>query len=576
MEGSIGPVASSNGLKCAADTHPGMERDNNEDRFYANPEHGIFAVIDGIGGQAAGEVAADTALKLLTKRLERQTGTLTERLREAITLANNEIYNLAQSNDEWQGMACVLTAAVIQNSDVTVGHVGDTRLYKIQNGQIQKITADHSPIGVREDAGELTEQEAMQHPRRNEVYRDVGSSQHDPDDKDFVDIIEAKFEPDSAILLCSDGLSDLLPAEKILRIVESYASDPSDAVHQLIEAANKAGGKDNITAVLVEGRAFVSNSPQSTNQLAKAESVEEDEVTSEQPLAKKLRFYQGLRRIQSGFNKLLTARSTFFILGALLGVLLSILIQSAFRLDVLPRQTSATIPYQGKSLVVSQTGESQFSSINDALAKAQYGDTVEVSPGEYHEQVRLKAGVTLLSVKPREAIIRVTSNPDIAVEAKGLKSARIVGFNIRGDDRSPLTIGLRVIDATVVIEDVEISGTTVAGIEITGDSAPTVRASSIHDNSGAGIVISGRDARPRLVQNHIVRNGKEQGKKKAGIEIMDEARPNLIGNYVFDNGVAGIIGLTGDSKDEILKQNLLGPAGQENNTRDSGRRSRHQ
>src|SRR5205823_6156892 len=98
-------------------------------------------------------------------RLERQTGTAIERVREAITNANNEIYQAAQQNPEWRGMACVLTLAVLENGSAVVGHVGDSRLYQIRPGQILKITHDHSPVGQREDSRELSEAEAMRHPR---------------------------------------------------------------------------------------------------------------------------------------------------------------------------------------------------------------------------------------------------------------------------------------------------------------------------------------------------------------------------------------------------------------------------
>src|SRR5437764_15398022 len=98
-------------------------------------------------------------------------------------------------------MACVLTVAVLDDGDVVVGHVGDTRLYKFRNGSLQKITRDHSPVGEREDARELSELEAMRHPRRNEVFRDVGSEPHHADDPDFIDVERMPFEPDAALLL---------------------------------------------------------------------------------------------------------------------------------------------------------------------------------------------------------------------------------------------------------------------------------------------------------------------------------------------------------------------------------------
>src|SRR6185503_13547297 len=118
------------------------------------------------------------------------------------------IYRLAASRPEWNGMACVLTAAIVEHGRATIGHVGDTRLYKLRGDRIEKVTKDHSPVGEREDANELTELQAMRHPRRNEVFRDVGSEIHRPSDADFVDIEEIPFEADASLLLCSDGLSD--------------------------------------------------------------------------------------------------------------------------------------------------------------------------------------------------------------------------------------------------------------------------------------------------------------------------------------------------------------------------------
>ena len=216
----------------------------------------MFAVIDGMGGQAAGGKAADVALAMLRTRLERETGPTADRVREAIAIANNEIHRLASRRPEWTGMACVLTVAVIEDGRATIGHVGDTRLYKFGRDRIEKITRDHSPVGEREDANELSESEAMRHPRRNEVYRDVGSEPHQPDDPEFVDLQQIPFEPDAALLLCSDGLSDLVRAASIERIVRQFAGDPQAVVHALVEAANDAGGRDNITAVYVEGEQF--------------------------------------------------------------------------------------------------------------------------------------------------------------------------------------------------------------------------------------------------------------------------------------------------------------------------------
>ena len=244
------------GLRYAGSSDPGRVRRNNEDKLYLDAERGIFLVVDGIGGQAAGEKAAEIAVERLRARLERQTGTAEQRVREAIAMANNEILRAAQSNPEWAGMACVLTVAVLEDGSAVVGHVGDSRLYKIRAGAISKITHDHSPVGEREDSGELTEAEAMRHPRRNEVFRDVGSEQHAPDDADFIEVQRFPFEPDSALLLCSDGLSDQVTANDIRRTVERHARDPDRAARELIDAANRAGGKDNVTVLVIEGEQF--------------------------------------------------------------------------------------------------------------------------------------------------------------------------------------------------------------------------------------------------------------------------------------------------------------------------------
>src|SRR4029450_4777490 len=133
-------------LRVAGDTHSGLQREVNEDRFHFDVARGLAMVIDGVGGQAAGGRAADTAVSLLRNRLERETGSIPSRLREAIAGANNEIHRLAGLRPEWNGMACVLTAAVIRDGRAIVGHVGDTRLYKLRSGRIAKVTREHSPV----------------------------------------------------------------------------------------------------------------------------------------------------------------------------------------------------------------------------------------------------------------------------------------------------------------------------------------------------------------------------------------------------------------------------------------------
>lgn len=252
-------------IRAAGETDPGLNRDVNEDRFHVDTTRGLFVVIDGIGGQAAGGKAADSALTIVRARLERETGPTADRVREAITAANNEIHRRASLRPEWKGMACVLTVAVVEDGRAVIGHVGDSRLYKLRNDRIEKITRDHSPVGEREDANELSELEAMRHPRRNEVYRDVGSEPHEVGDPDFIDLHEIDFEPDAALLLCSDGLTDLVDSSSINDIVGQLAGQPHEVVRALITAANEAGGKDNVTAVYVEGEQFATKRTRSAS-----------------------------------------------------------------------------------------------------------------------------------------------------------------------------------------------------------------------------------------------------------------------------------------------------------------------
>jgi serine/threonine protein phosphatase PrpC len=249
-------AAASPKLLAASGSDPGRERENNEDRVLCDPERGIYAVIDGVGGESGGEIAAQTAKEILQARLSRRTTEAGRLIREAIALANKQIWEQSQANPALAGMACVLTVAVVDGAQATIGHVGDSRLYLVRAGEIRKITRDHSPVGSREDTGELSEAEAMSHPRRNEIFRDVGSAPHEPDEEGFIDITQIRFEPDSALLICSDGLSDLVTSQAILGTVEANAGSPKSAVQALIDAANQAGGKDNVSVVLVEGERF--------------------------------------------------------------------------------------------------------------------------------------------------------------------------------------------------------------------------------------------------------------------------------------------------------------------------------
>ncbi len=243
--------------KAGWSTDTGLQRASNEDRIFADPAGGTFLVVDGLGGHAAGEQAAEAAVQAISEHLDSTEGPPEKRIREAISEANNRIFLLAQTNPDWQGMACVLTLALVSEDAVTVGHVGDSRMYLMWNGNLRKLTSDHSPVGEREDRGELTESEAMMHPRRNEVFRDVGTRPRSADDADFIEVRTFPFHPSAALLLCSDGLSDVMTSAEIASILELYEDDAEAIAQQLVAAANEHGGTDNISVIFIAGEDFV-------------------------------------------------------------------------------------------------------------------------------------------------------------------------------------------------------------------------------------------------------------------------------------------------------------------------------
>jgi serine/threonine protein phosphatase PrpC len=468
--------ATSRAVHAAGLTDPGLLRDNNEDRFHVDAARGLFMVVDGVGGQAAGGEAAELALSMLRARLERETGPVDERVREAITVANNEVHRAASSTPEWKGMACVLTVAVVKDGVATVGHVGDTRLYKIRQGRIEKVTRDHSPVGEREDAGELTEAEAMRHPRRNEVYRDVGSEPHQPGDADFVDVVTVAVERDAALLLCSDGLSDLVPAGTIAAIATKFAGDPPRVVRGLIEAANEAGGKDNVTAVFVEGEAFGAG-------VAAAASG---------PMLVERRSHGRSLAVRAAIVVLLLGAAGYALVRAGL-------VGWPSESVTLARLT----PVLGS--VVVQPGGSIQASIDQAMPGAQ----VIVEPGEYYERLQLKDGVRVVSRVPRKAVLRLpvgTAEAVPAVLARDVIGAELAGFRIIGDSKTSLGTGVLVERADVSLVDLEVVGASVAAVELGTAAAGSVVGLDVHDNPGAGLVIRS-GATSRISHSGFSKNG---------------------------------------------------------------------
>jgi len=454
-------------LRFAAATDPGKRRKNNEDRYYVDPDRGIYAVIDGVGGHAAGETAAGVAVDVISERLERQTGTPEERIREAITLANNEILRLSHTRPEWTGMACVLTLALIEDDIVTIGHVGDSRLYLLRPGEIQKITHDHSPVGEREDHGEISEIEAMRHARRNEIFRDVGSSERNPDDPGFIEMETFPMPSDGVLLLCSDGLTDLVSSAEVRAGVERYAPDFDAATRALIAAANEAGGKDNITIVIVAGSDY-----------------------GEAPV--RLQERTTRRRVK-------VPRSGFYLLaGLLVGLAAGLLVPMVLN------RVDATAP---RTIVVGAGG------IAAALDQAHSGDSVVIPQGKYRERVELREGVTLRAQVP--GTVTLTS-PDggPAIVARKIDAGGVEGVWIQGDLEAKLAIGIQFIDSSAFVSNVKVTGAT-TGIEVRGASAPAITSSQITNNLGAGILVL-PGASPRIQSDLIAAGYRQTGRRGSG------------------------------------------------------------
>ncbi|MGF7039767.1 PP2C family protein-serine/threonine phosphatase [Mucilaginibacter lappiensis] len=238
-------------------TDIGKQRDNNEDTFIAQKaDDGNFiiaCVIDGVGGYVGGEVAADIARDCILQQLSYIAGDIVPLLVNTITIANQRIYDRKLEAKQLENMACVLTLAVIdiQNNLFYYAHVGDTRLYLLRDNSLIKISKDHSFVGFLEDSGRLSEEAAMDHPKRNEINKALGFNPQIAHDPDFVETGQSPFLPGDTLLVCSDGLTDMVDKNLIKAILTSSGSI-QDKGEKLIDAANSKGGKDNVTVVLVQ------------------------------------------------------------------------------------------------------------------------------------------------------------------------------------------------------------------------------------------------------------------------------------------------------------------------------------
>ncbi len=220
----------------------GLVRGHNEDSFLVQDP--VFAVCDGVGGHAAGEVASAIAVRTISQ-LAPDTAD-DARLGAAIEEANSAIISAAQSGQGRDGMGCTASAVVIDGSRMAVAHVGDSRVYLLSGGVLVRITHDHSYVEELVDAGEITADEARVHPSRSIITRALGS---DPDM--YADHFTLDVHAGDRIIICSDGLSSMVPDAKIESVAISCAT-PQAAADTLVSAALEGGGHDNVTVIVVD------------------------------------------------------------------------------------------------------------------------------------------------------------------------------------------------------------------------------------------------------------------------------------------------------------------------------------
>ncbi|HEX9458715.1 MAG TPA: Stp1/IreP family PP2C-type Ser/Thr phosphatase [Thermoanaerobaculia bacterium] len=242
-------------------TDVGRQRQHNEDSFLVADEAKLFLVADGMGGHAAGEIASRIAVDSISEFIvhtkeddgtwphaydEHYTRT-TNRLMAALRMANTRVLEAMRKDAKLRGMGTTVVACMADHDKISVAHVGDSRAYMIRNGKISRITNDHSWVFEQVQAGMLTEAEAEKHPLRNVITRALGGALSVNPEASEIDC-----RPGDIYLLCSDGLTGMVPEDQILELVIANADDLEKACRQLIDVANEHGGLDNVTAILLK------------------------------------------------------------------------------------------------------------------------------------------------------------------------------------------------------------------------------------------------------------------------------------------------------------------------------------
>jgi len=236
-------------ITCAGRTDVGIIRSGNEDNYLMVPDRGIFVVADGMGGHAAGEVASEMAVRSVARDLGSLRGLsddqVAERMRVSIRTANSTIFQRTLTEHDKRGMGTTVTALVLYDTRFLIGQVGDSRCYLLRDGKLTQITKDHSYVQEQVDAGYLTPEQARAHPYSNVITRCVGAN------SDVMpDVYVGAVRPKDVFLLASDGLTGMLEDHQLAEVLHADRM-PQEQVDDLVAEANRHGGLDNITAIIV-------------------------------------------------------------------------------------------------------------------------------------------------------------------------------------------------------------------------------------------------------------------------------------------------------------------------------------
>jgi PPM family protein phosphatase len=346
------------------------------------------------------------------------------------------------------------------------------------------------------------------------------------------------------MLLCSDGLTDLVDSVAIRHIVEEYAGHAYDLVRALIDAANEAGGKDNVTIVYVEGSRF-------------ADGADTRDMTARRAA-----------RVPAGPEPgRAEARRTWRLSGlvTLLAVVVAWAVYALLSTADFPYTVSFTSPWATISSVQAPPVPAVIvvapgSAIAAAMMRAGNGTEILVEPGEYRERVLLKSGVRLRSRVPRGASIRLPGGAlesDAAVVAIDVSNAELAGFRIVGDAATPLGTGVSSANATVTLTDLEIQGAQTAAVVFDTGAAGGLLGSDVHDNPGAGVIVR-NGAAPRIAHNRFAGNA-TSGRAAGPMLIEAGGRPEIRANAFIGVTPEAIIGLAGQWATTIASDNWFLP-----------------